>query len=96
MTTCEPCALRAAGDDSNALEHETIRAFRLLQGFIQNSSITAGISAEIAGCQDCTGRLASIYLGVSADLLLSRYGGDVQKAVAALDRAIILGGTGAL
>ncbi|EIV08897.1 hypothetical protein MA4S0116R_4193 [Mycobacteroides abscessus 4S-0116-R] len=54
------------------------------------------VAAEIAGCQDCTGRLASIYLGVSADLLLSRYGGDVQRAVAALDRAIILGGTGAL
>ncbi|MDM2419346.1 hypothetical protein PP577_17090 [Mycobacteroides abscessus] len=94
MTNCEPCALRAAGDDSTALEYETIRAFRLFQAFIHDSSRVADISAEIAGCQDCTGRLASIYLGISADLLLTRYGGDLQKAEAALDRAIIMGTRG--
>jgi hypothetical protein len=71
MTTCEPCALREAGDTARVEEIESIRAQRLLLAYLNDADDAQGqIVTELGGCHDCIGRLAATYLGMAAGSLI--------------------------
>ena len=72
---CEPCALHAAGEAQHADRIEQIRAQRLLLAVLNGvDDVTELIAAELRTCQPCSGRLASIYLGLSIATVVHIHG----------------------
>jgi hypothetical protein len=81
MTTCEPCALRAAGDTARAEAIEAIRAQRLVLAMLGGAEDAAdGITTEFGGCLQCVARLAAHYLGNYVSALTHMAGGDANAA----------------
>lgn len=81
MTTCEPCALREAGDTARAEAIEAIRAQRLVLAMLNGAEdATDGITTEFGGCLQCIARLAAHYLGAYATALTHMAGGDADEA----------------
>lgn len=82
MTICEPCALRTAGRTADAESIEHIRAQRLLLAMLNGAAdATSEIATELDGCRDCIGRLAALYLGMTAGCLVNMYGADGASKV---------------
>jgi hypothetical protein len=89
MTTCEPCALRDAGDTARAEAIEAIRAQRLILAFLNGADDHVGlIASELRDCHDCTGRLAAHYLGTTAQSLLHMTG-SVDAAMNAIEHTLM-------
>jgi hypothetical protein len=85
MTTCEPCALRDTGETGRADALESIRAQRLILAMLNGApDAVEAISAELRGCQDCTGRLAAHYLGTTMASLV-HITGSVNAAIKAIE-----------
>jgi len=81
MTTCEPCALREAGDTARAEAIEAIRAQRLVLATLNSADDAEDrITAEFGGCLQCVARLAAIYLGSYVTALTHMAGGDADAA----------------
>lgn len=90
-TSCAVCAMHEAGDSARADRVEQIRQQRLLLAVMCGAAdATAEIAAELGGCLDCTGRLASMSLlmfgTVYVDVL---FGGDRDAASKALEQTLI-------
>ena len=80
MTTCEPCALREAGEADRAEAVESIRTQRLVLSVLNGLSDAAKeMVAELGGCRDCIARLAVRYLTVYATAL-THMAGDSNAA----------------
>lgn len=89
--SCAICAMHAEGDAGRALHVEQIRQQRLLLAVMNGSTdATAEIAAELGGCLDCTGRLASLSLlmfgTVYGDVL---FRGDLDAACKAIERGLL-------
>jgi len=81
MTTCEPCALREAGDDDRAAAIESIRSQRLELAVLNGAEdASAEISDQLHGCLMCVSRLAVIYLFNYAEAQRHMAGGDPNEA----------------
>ena len=82
--SCEPCAVRAAGEDDRAEAIESIRSQRLVLDILNGAAdATAEIFAEFGDCHECTVRLAARYLTMTAQSLVYITGsvGAAGKAV---------------
>lgn len=89
MTTCEPCALRAAGSTAAADALEHTRGQRLLLAMLNGAEdATCEISTELHDCHDCIGRLAALYLGMTAGALVQLTGGS-DAAVKWIERGLL-------
>ncbi|ORB19856.1 hypothetical protein BST36_20740 [Mycolicibacterium moriokaense] len=88
MTTCEPCALREAGDTAQAETYESIRQQRLLLSFLNDAGDSvAMIASELRGCHDCMGRIAASYLTMTAESLCAMFGRE--NAIAAVQKGLL-------
>ena len=80
-SACAPCVIRETGDTDAALHLETVRAQRLLLAFLDESfDVVEALAAEIENCHDCLGRLASMYLGMTASVITHTHGGNLDAA----------------
>lgn len=90
-TSCANCALHAAGDSACADHVAQIHQQRLLLALMHGSTdATAEITAELGGCLDCTGRLASMSLwtfGMVYRQVLFK--GDRHAASRALEQGLL-------
>lgn len=76
--------MRDAGDSDRADGAEVIRSYRLLLAMLNGAAdATAEISSELGGCLMCIGRLAGLYLGMHAGMMLNVFGADAATAVQA-------------
>lgn len=68
--TCEPCALRQAGDNDRADAIVAIGTQRIVLAMLNGSDDAVGaISAEFKGCVDCAARIAAMALGMCVQAL---------------------------
>ena len=70
VTTCQPCAIREAGDTARAEAIKAIRAQRLLLAYLNSATLEVRLPPNSGGCSDCKGRLAATYLGMYAGMLV--------------------------
>jgi hypothetical protein len=91
MTTCEPCALREAGDTARAEAIESIRSQRLVLAFLNGAEDAQGrIVSELGGCLACVWRLAATYLGNYAQALAHMAGdGGAEAAAQWIERGLM-------
>ncbi|MCW1821434.1 MULTISPECIES: hypothetical protein [Mycolicibacterium] len=88
-TTCEPCAMRAAGKTSEAESAEMIRAQRLLLAFLNaQPDVQESIASEVRECRDCMGRLVATYLSMTAGALSQALGGT-EIAARAVEQGLL-------
>ena len=81
MTTCEPCALRQAGDTNRAEAIESIRTQRVMLSLLNGApDAIAEILIEFGDCHDCTRRLAARYIFATAQCLVTMVGSPEAAA----------------
>jgi hypothetical protein len=90
VATCEPCALREAGQEARAIEIEHVRSQRLALAVLNGAEdAQTEIATELSGCSDCLGRLVAIYLCNYTEALAHMAGDDRNAAAKWIERGLV-------